>query len=385
MSNALKILAVLLGGICLAIVIFVVLLHLTVNSFLRDIRNLFDNTEAAEAPVEIATVQRIRFLSGVDFDAGPVRLVLESSLTGGDALLIDNQQLLRQMSAQASIPDLGVGGRATLLGMIFTGGKLADRVPALRLYQGGYLQAEEYCLPQACGDDETRQSLQQLIAGASGRVVSHHDIFKDHAAYAAAFARAKSASGRLTDLSRQPVPASATPISFSLSLPPVALPLADPLPPDAARDLADYEDALSAAINARLPDIAIYVQAVPQARGTTVFNGCEGQTRQLAVLDDTHIATVTATGDTDAQGYARVAAITDWSFLPLRPMPPLPDTLQSRLDTGALAPECLRIWTPEGPALIPAITVSPPRPMQYDLQWEEVLPLRDDDESAVLE
>ena len=118
MSNLIKILAVLLGGLCLAAVIFVVLLHLTVNSVLRDARNLFSTTESADTPVDIATLPRIRFLSGVDFDAGPVRLVLESSVTGTDPLLIDDQALLRQMSAQASIPDLGVGGRATLLAMI---------------------------------------------------------------------------------------------------------------------------------------------------------------------------------------------------------------------------------------------------------------------------
>lgn len=386
MSNLLKVLAAVLGGLCLGAVLLVVLLHLTLHNLGRDLR------KALTSPTEPSEPVRILFLSMVDFDAGPVRLVLEPGLTGGDALLIEDQELMRRMAGQASIADPGVRGRATLLTAIFQGQKLRDRLPALRLYQNGALFTQEYCLPPMCTDPETTQSLRPLIAGAAGRVVRHDDRFTDHAAYAAAFARARSAPGLLTDLPREPWPQWDHPVSFSMSLPAVELPLAGPptpdrpLPPETERALIDYADAIAATITDRIGGRGpVYAIPNPRPAGTALYDGCTGHNRPLPLPEDLRIASMVLRGNTDAQGYARLTAITDWSFLPPPPAPLLPVTLQQQPATAGIAPECLRLDAPDGPSLTGPITVSAPELDQYRLQWEEVVPLGDDDGPSVLE
>lgn len=368
MSSLGRLFAALLVVICVTAAIFVAGLVLTIDGLRRDLAALFSSTDAATAPVDTASLPRLHFLSGVDFDAGPVRLVLEPSLTGTETLVIDDQSLLPAMAATASIPDLGIGGPQSLLAAALGGRKILDRVPALRLYQNGLLLSAEFCLPQLClTDAQTRSELAPLIAGASGRVVTHSQTFTDHAAYAAAFAKAKTAR-LLTDLPQSPMPASRTPVHFSITLPAVAL-----------QDRDDYRDKVSDAITAAVGgNVFVHVDARAQPTGIDLYDLCNGE--KLAAPP---ITLLTAEGRTDAEGYARLAAITDWSFLPQPPA--LPAESQARTGAAGIPPECLRIGAKDGPPLRGPIVLSPPEYQQYHLTWDEILPLRDDDGSAVLE
>ena len=381
MSSWLRIIGYVLAGLCLAGVIVVGLAVWGVHKFQTDLRDVLRSSRngAPISAAEVAQAERIGVLSQLDFDAGPVRLILEPSLTGGEALVVDDQSVLRDFAAQASIPNLGLDGRLTLIDVFFDRKGRMARVPALRIYQNGRLFSIDYCLDQLCQDDaETQASLAPLIAAASGRLLSHAESFTDYDAYAVAFQAAKSAPDLLTELPLHPSPRASAPISFTLDLP--AFTIADRRPSEQMRqELSDYDMILGDAIEAKLGGgIGAYgVSNWVGGADHAVYDRCSDDKRPVTLLKGVTLITTKIEGDTDEAGYARLAAITDWSFLPLRPTVPLPEEIDRRLAAGELAPDCLYSPTTGSLPLLGPIELSPPQPAEYHLQWEEVVPLKE--------
>lgn len=376
MSKAGRVIACIIGALCLAAVIAVIVMSWVLHDIKRDLKELLIpyTTDASDTKLDPAELPRLMFLSNIDFDAGPVRLVLEPVVTGTDALLIEDQALLRQAAMTASIPDHGVGGRGSLIEMVFNGDQMRQREVAARVYQNGYGYSTDYCLPDLCSDAETQQSLAPLIAAASAQVVTHHDTFTDYDAYKAAFQRARAAPNRLTELSNSPSPRGDHPISYILSLPALVRPDTDD--PAPASSLAELDDAISALLaEAQGNEGMIFLDARQQAPDVPFFDSCAAVGAPLERLEDATLTLLEMRGYTDEEGYDRLAAIADWSFLPLPPAPVLPEGIAARLASGDLSPECLTIWTAEGPRPFAPVTLSPPTPKEYSLEWKEALPL----------
>ncbi|MDO5642756.1 MAG: hypothetical protein Q4G26_10290 [Paracoccus sp. (in: a-proteobacteria)] len=381
MSSALKIAGVILAGICLGLVIAGVALYLIVAQIKRDVARAFAPSETA---AQAADVRRIHFLQSVDFAQGPVTLVLESSITGADSIVIDDQDRLHAMRHSASIPDLGIGGERRLITAMITGRKIFDRVPAIRIFQNGRLIREEFCLPDICNNDpETRKELAPLEMIASGRVVTHAESYTDHDAYLAAYQRALATPGRLTWL--RPVADGKTrwPFSFDIHLPPFEIAAAPPLSDAARTEWQAYERDIEDAIRARIGPGSVIALGQPMPNEMPLRRGCRAGPGIAGFAPDRTIMALTASVTTDATGRDRAMAITDWSFLPLRPPPALPDEIADLIASGRLSPDCLVDST--GQPLLRATAMGPVSQERYRLVWEEAVPMEPADEPAFLE
>lgn len=168
--------AAILVGAAIAVGAFVYLM----NSIQSDIASLFSSPSAQEALEDGGWPQPFK---DIDFSAGPVDLVIETS--AGEFGIRDQERL--KQAAMMGFPDFAGAelGRLALSIVFLSPPGSAPGTTGLTFSRDGRILAQAGCWTSVCGDDPTLAAYMDELTRNARPLVSHSQSFADYDAYLA--------------------------------------------------------------------------------------------------------------------------------------------------------------------------------------------------------